>query len=172
MKIAYTKAKRSGADEVYTPTYAIKPILKYLNPNLKVWCPFDTEESEFVNVLSSNGNKVIYSHIDNGQDFFSYEPEEEYDIIISNPPYSTKDLVLKRLFELKKPFMVLLPIQALQGVRRFPYLVDCQALIFDKRINFFKDFKTKEIQKGISFGTFYLCKGVLPKDLIFEKLEV
>ena len=49
---------------------------------------------------------------------------------------------------------------------------DCQALIFDKRINYFKDQKTKEIQKGVSFGSFYLCRNFLPQDLIFEKLKI
>ena len=34
-----------------------------------------------------------------------------------------------------------------------------------------KDMKTKEIQKGVSFGSFYLCRNFLPKDLIFEELE-
>ena len=48
---------------------------------------------------------------------------------------------------------------------------NCQALIFDKRINYFKDLDTKEIQKGVSFGSFYLCKDFLPNDLIFEELE-
>ena len=67
---------------------------------------------------------------------------------------------------------MLLPIPALQGQKRFPYMTDCQALIFDKRINYFKDFKTKEIQKGVSFGSFYLCRKFLPNDLIFEFLEI
>ena len=52
----------------------------------------------------------------------------------------------------------------------FDYLKDCQCLIFDKRINFFKNYDTKEIQKGISFASIYICKNFLPKDLIFEKL--
>ena len=83
---------------------------------------------------------------------------------------SIKDDVLKRLYELKTPYAILLPIPALQGQKRFPYIKDCQALIFDKRINYFKNKETKEIQKGVSFGSFYLCKDFLPRDLIFEEL--
>ena len=49
---------------------------------------------------------------------------------------------------------------------------DCQALIFDKRINYYTDVAKKEVQKGVSFGSFYLCRNFLPKDLIFEELEV
>lgn len=168
----YLKAKRTPeSDLVFTPAYAVKPLLKYIKPNSTIWCPFDTSDSEFVKIFCAGGHKVIQSHIDEGKDFFDYEPEE-YEVIISNPPYSTKDKVLKRLYELDKPFAMLLPLPTLQGQKRFDYLVNCQALIFDKRINFYMDLETKKIKKGISFATFYLCKNFLPKDLIFEKIQI
>lgn len=172
----YLTAKTDKAsDEVYTPVYAVKPILKYItkkNYPATVWCPFNTEESEFVKLIRAEGHKVINSHIDEGKNFFFWEPEEEYDYIISNPPFSIKDDVLKRLYELNKPYAMLLPIPSLQGQKRFPYIKDYQALIFDKRINYFKDLVTKEIQKGVSFGSFYLCRDFLPQDLIFEELKI
>ena len=145
--------------------------MKFLKPGNIIWCPFDTEDSEYVKIFKEAGYKVIYSHIDNGQNFFEFEPKEDYDVIISNPPFSIKDAILKRLSELKKPYAMLLPLPTLQGQKRFDYLVDSQVLIFDKRINYFKDYKTKEIQKGVSFASIYICKGFLPKDLIFEKLN-
>lgn len=77
-------------DEYYTPPILVKPILKYLKPKSTIWCPFDTEDSEFVIQLKEQGHKVIYSHIWYGQDFFSYEPTEHYDYIISNPPFTKK----------------------------------------------------------------------------------
>lgn len=117
------------SDEVYTPAYAVKPLLKYLDKGYKpcytIWCPFDTEESEYVKQFRADGHKVIATHIDNGQNFFTYEPEENYDFIISNPPFSLKDAILKRLNELNKPFAILLPLPALQGQKRFPYLKNC-----------------------------------------------
>lgn len=140
LNIGYLTAKTNKeSDEVYTPEYAIIPILKYIPSNSTIWCPFDKEESEYVKVFRQNGHQVIFSHIDNGQNFFFYEPQEKYDFIISNPPFSVKDMILKRLYELKKSYAILLPIPSLQGIKRFPYLKNCQALIFDKRINFFKN---------------------------------
>ena len=169
----YLTAKTNKAsDEVFTPDYAVKPILKYINKSAIVWCPFDTKESEYVKLISKKGNKVIYSHIDDGKNFFEYEPNEHYDCIISNPPFSIKDEILQRLDELGKPYALLLPIPSLQGQKRFKYIKNCQALIFDKRINYFTDIFRKNIQKGVSFGSFYLCKNFLPKDLIFEELDV
>ncbi len=119
----YLTAKTDKAsDEVYTPEYAIKPLIKYIEQfkernnknNLTIWCPFDLNFSNFVKVFTKIPNiKVIYTHIDNGENFFYYEPEENYDLIISNPPFSCKDDVLKRLWELDKPYAMLLPVPTL-----------------------------------------------------------
>ena len=172
----YLTAKTNKeSDEVYTPAEAVRPIIKHLKDyqarthkdTLVVWCPFDTEESNYTKVLQDAGFEVIATHIDNGENFFYYEPGH-YDVIISNPPFSIKDDVIKRLYELNKPYAMLLPIPTLQGQKRFPYMRDCQALIFDKRINYFKDMTTKEIQKGVSFGSFYLCRKLLSEGLVFE----
>ena len=42
--------------------------------------------------------------------------------------------------------------------------------MFDKRINYYRDKEKKQIQKGVSFASIYICKNFLPKDLIFEQL--
>ena len=171
----YLTAKTDKAsDEVYTPEYAIKPLIKYIRQfksNPTIWCPFDLDFSNYVKLFTKEGFKVISSHIDNDQNFFFYEPEEEYDIIISNPPFSQKDNVLKRLDELNKPYAMLLPVPTLQGQSRFPYMKNIQYLGFDKRINYYKDISMTKTQDGVSFGSCYLCKHFLPKDLIIEELE-
>ena len=173
--IGYLTAKTDKAsDEVYTPAYAVKPLLKYIeqfNPNAVIWCPFDMEYSNYVQLFKQAGYTVIHSHIDEGKNFFYYEPEEHYDVIISNPPFSCKDDVLKRLKELNKPYAMLLPIPTLQGQARFPYMQDIQYLGFDKRINYYKDLSMTKTQDGVSFGSCYLCRNFLPRDLIIEELE-
>lgn len=60
-----------NGDEQYTPQYAVLPILKYLPKGKIIWCPFDTEHSEFVIALEENGFEVIHSHIKTGQDFLN-----------------------------------------------------------------------------------------------------
>jgi len=163
------------SDEYYTPKEAVLPIIKYIDkgnkPSYTIWCPFDTEESEYVKCIRAAGHKVIASHIDDNKNFFYYEPDEWYDYIISNPPFSLKDDILKRLCELNKPFAILLPLPTLQGQKRFEYLKDCQALIFDKRINFWQDKEHTKMVKGVAFASIYICKDFLPNDLIFEKMD-
>jgi len=167
-----TADKTSKADEYFTPENVVEAILPHIPKGVeKIWCPFDKLSSNYVKVLLKNGYNVISSHIDEGGDFFLDEPEEDYDCIISNPPFSKKDEVLRRLHELNKPFAILLPLPSLQGQKRFPYLLGCQALVFDKRINFYQDEEYKNIVKGVAFATIYVCKDFLEKDLIFEELK-
>lgn len=172
LNIGYLKAKTDKAsDEVFTPKYAVLPLVKYIPNGSTIWCPFDTLESEYVKIFIENGYKVIHSHIDEGKNFFEYEPKE-YDVIISNPPFSIKDDIIKHLYELDKSYAMLLPIPTLQGQKKFEYMKDgLQILSFNKRINFYTDASREEIQKGVSFGCAYFCKNFLPKDLILEELE-
>lgn len=167
----YLTAKTNKeSDEYFTPEDAIFPLLEYLNEGVTIWCPFDNENSEYVKIFKKNNFKVIATHIDNGQNFFFYEPKQHYDIIISNPPFSCKDAILKRLTELNKPYAILLPLPTLQGQSRFNDLKNTQALIFNKRINFWKDEKHTTMVKGVAFASIYVCKNFLPKDLIFKEI--
>jgi len=152
-------------DEYYTPKILVLPIIKYVKKNSIVWCPFDTENSEFVIELKNAGHKVIYSHIWLGQDFFEYEPDEHYDYIISNPPFTRKLEVLERLYKLDKPFAIILglPILNYQQIGNFFLDKDLQLLIVDKKVSF--DGNTA------SFNNSYFCKDILPNDIMFEHLE-
>ena len=149
-------------DEYYTPSILVKPIIKYTKG--VVWCPFDTEKSEFVIILKKYGFKVIYSHIWYGQDFFEYEPKK-YDCIVSNPPFTKKLKVLKRLYELDKPFAMVmgLPILNYQEIGNFFIGKKLQLLIVDKKVSF--------NGKTASFNNSYFCHKFLPQDIIFEHLE-
>lgn len=86
-----------GGDEQYTPKKTVEMILPYIQhfKGKTIWCPCDTEDSEFVKVLHANGFNVVFSHIDLGQDFFTYEPEH-FDVILTNPPYKNKRSFMER----------------------------------------------------------------------------
>lgn len=149
---------------IIPPPLLVEPIIKYIKPKSTIWCPFDTEDSEFVIKLKEAGHKVIYSHIWYGQDFFEYEPNEPYDCIVSNPPFTRKLEVFKRLYELGKPFAMVcgLPILNYQEVGEFFLDKELQLLIVDKKVSF--DGNTA------SFNNSYFCKGILPYSLMFEHL--
>lgn len=111
--------KKNSSDEYYTPQNAIEPILKYITKEKVVWCPFDLEHSNFVKMIKKHGCKVIHSHISEDKDFFNYEPDN-YDYIISNPPFSIKGEVFERLFSLNKKFAMLVGVVGLfESKKRF-----------------------------------------------------
>ena len=155
-------------DEYYTPKYLVLPLLKYIPENSTVWCPFDTENSEYVRVLESEVCEVICSHITDGEDFFEYEPNSAYQFIISNPPFSEKKRVLERLYSLDKPFAMLfgLPSLAYKEIQDIFRANDnnVQFLFFNRRATF--DGNTS------SFNSSYFCKDFLPQTIIFEDLEI
>lgn len=115
--MVYKKDKNIN-DDWYTPIEAIKPILKYLKPNSLILCPFDEKNSNYIKVLKQAGHKVYYGDIKTGQDFFKLIPPR-VDYIISNPPFSKKTEILKRLYNFGIPFAMLLPVPSLDGLARF-----------------------------------------------------
>lgn len=161
--------KRGTFDELYTPKEAVEMILEYIPDDVKViWECTGIEGSIIVDVLRKNGYTVISTHIERGEDFFEYEPNE-YDMIITNPPYSLKDRFLKRGFELGVPFMYLLPITTLEGVKRGKMFNKnkIQLLIPNRRFNF-------KPEKGSSawFQTSWFCYGCnFENDLNFINIK-
>lgn len=152
-------------DEYYTPSILVYPIIKYLKPGSTIWCPFDTQKSRFVEIFSMAGFKVHYSHIWNGQDFFEYYPDIDFDYTISNPPFSRKLEVLERLYKLGGPFAMILglPILNYQEVGSFFLDKNLELLIMDKKVSF--------NGSTASFNNSYFCNGILPKNIIFHHLE-
>lgn len=119
LNIGYLTSDRKG-NELYTPFYAVDPIIKYLPKGKIIWCPFDEEWSAFYVRLKELGYSVIRSSLADGKNFFDFEPDE-WDIIVSNPPFSIKDQVIQRLYSFQKPFAILLPLNSLQGKSRYKY---------------------------------------------------
>ena len=156
-------------DECYTPDYAVKPILEYIPKDVTVWCPFDTEESEFVKQISKT-NPVTYSHLDKGQDFFQYQPSE-WDIMISNPPFSNKKKFFEKALSFNKPFALIMTNTWLNDST--PKILfkdkDLQLLMFDKRMEFVNP--NGQVNNKITFSSSYYCWNFLPKQIIMKTLN-
>ena len=115
-------------DELYTPNYAIKPLIKYLldlekglKRTLIIWECTDYGESNITRLFKFCGFEVISTHINNFN-FLTDKAYFDFDIIITNPPYSLKDNFLAKCYEYNKPFALLLPITALEGKKGINYL--------------------------------------------------
>lgn len=165
--ILYSAGKN---DECMTLDYAVKPILKYIPRNAVVWCPFDKDDSEFVKQISAQENKVIASHIDNGQNFYTYEPEEHWDMIINNPPFTNKRQIFERALSFDKPFALIMSNTWLNDSAPKQIFRDkqLQLLMFEERMKFKNN---GIIQNKITFSSSYFCYNFLPKDLIVDSFK-
>ncbi len=170
--------EKGGGDEQYTPIYGVEVLLPHIQ-HLKdkiIWCPFDHEDSEFVKVFKENGFKVIYSHLDYGQDFLTYEPKE-WDVIISNPPYTNKRVYWERALDLKKPFALLLPLNILSDsvinntMREREREREFQLLIPSRRMRFYNK-QTGQTGNQPTFKASYFGVNIFKQQIILEEMKI
>lgn len=103
----------SGSDEYYTPRIYWESIKQYI-PNVKIWEAFYGDGSS-ARHLTDLGYKV---NNDLG-DFFEAKCD---DFIVSNPPFSILNKVLKHLETLKNNFILIIPIPKLCHIKTQKYL--------------------------------------------------
>ena len=149
----------SKSDECYTPNEAITPLINYLDKSLKWYEPTSGISKSIVNCLDSNGFD-IQSNVDAN---FLISDYEDYDAIITNPPYSIKDKFIEKCYETGKPFALLLPVSSLQGQKRGRMFdkYGIELLVLNKRIDF---------TGGGSphVGVAWFCHNILPKKVVFK----
>ena len=151
-------------DDYMTPKYAWENIKDYIPNDKIIWEAFkgDGKSGKYLEELGFN---VIH----NNDDFFT---SNNGDIIVSNPPFSKSKEVLKRLKELEKPFIMILPSSKLntQYMRELFINSKLQIIIPKKRINFLKliDGKLTNKKSNCNFDCFYYCyKMNLNNDIVW-----
>lgn len=158
MKMLGKTGNSSKSDECYTPIEALLPLLTYLDKSKVYYECTSTISSSIVTFMRENGFKVISS---DGRDFL-VDILPEFDIVLTNPPYSKKDSFIEKCYSLNKPFCLLLPVSSIQGQRRGSMFNSngIELLVLSKRIDF--------TGKGAPhFGVAWFCHKVLPENLLF-----
>ena len=152
-------------DDYMTPKHAWEDIKQYI-PKVKIWEAFygDGESGKYLKELG-------FDTIHEKSDFFT-EPPDEWDMIVSNPPFSKAKEVMKKMLEYDKPFILILPIGKI-NTSYFREWKDknLQIIIPRKRIHFVKlvDGKVPENYKSnCNFDCLYYCYKIgLPKDIVW-----
>ena len=142
-------------DHCQTPPYAILPLLQFLPRDCVIWEPA-MGEGLLAQSLKAKGFKVITT--DN--DFFDYEPDN-YNIIITNPPFSLSQKWMQRCFELDKPWALLLKseIIANQGIQKLFRKYGNPEMVYpESRINF--KMPLKGWATGAQFNTHWYTFGL------------
>ena len=157
------------SNDFQTPPHAIAPLLKFLNPKWKIWeCA--SGRGNLVTEFSRLGFQVTGSDILTGSNFLEWEPDE-YDCIITNPPYSLKEKFLQRAYSLKKPFAFLLPLTTFESNKRQTLFREhgLEVIFLNKRINF-------ETPSGKGSGSWFATAWFtnwmnIGKQMTFEVME-
>jgi hypothetical protein len=122
-------------DEIHTPHAAMAPLYPYLPhvEDIRIWemCP---GEGHMIWDLQMAGWYAW--HYDIEDSLVDAPHVDDYDMIVTNPPWSLKHKYLERCYSLNKPFALLLPVRTL-GVRRCQlWLSDVDVLFLAKRVDF------------------------------------
>jgi hypothetical protein len=158
-------------DNIQTPDEALFPLLPYLKEEWIIWeCA--KGKGNLVRALERFGFKVVGTDILDGlqYDFLSYKLDN-FDCIITNPPYSKKNDFLKRAYSFKKPFAFLLPLTIFEGrIRQKLFKENGVEVIFmNKRINFEMPFNKGT---GSWFMTAWFTHGLnIGKEISFYNFD-
>jgi len=167
------KLMHSNTDEWYTPPEAVRILIPWLKAKgySKILCPFDKEESNYVKVLTENGFDVTNSHIETGTDFFKINNLNEYDAIVSNPPFSKREKILWKLFKEGVPFAMILNFNGLfDSWKRWQMFREneFEMLIPSGRVKYFNE----SCNGGApQFQSVYVCSKLLPKQIEFVEMD-
>ena len=161
--------QKGSSDDFMTPPQALWPLLPYLPKEWTIWeCAAGT--GNLVREFERQGYKVEFSDILTGQDFLNWHPNQ-YDCIVTNPPYKLKQQFLERCYQLRKPFALLVPLTTFETPKRQALFqrYGVQVIFFDKRINFETPSGSGT---GAWFATAWFTWGLnLPKDMTFVKFQ-
>lgn len=159
LKLVQQLGRNAESDECYTPPEQVAPLLKYLDKNLTYYEATSGISSNILNGFQSHGWNMVGS---NGKDFFECGPDDVYDGIVTNPPYSIKDKFIEHCYNLGKPFALLLPVAAFQGNKRGALFMEhgMSAIVYNSRVDF--------TGKGAPpFGVAWFVHGFIAPNQVF-----
>ena len=145
-----------GNDEYYTLKETWSLVVPHLPKDKLMWEAFygTGSSADFLRELGCNV-------VSRKEDFFTMN---EGDIVVSNPPFSIKKKVLERLYEIGKPFCLILPYEVLFYKYLAPFRDQLQLIIPKTRMNFMKDGAVVKFNYDC---VFFCWRLNLSKDLMF-----
>ncbi len=137
--------KLHNFNEMFTPPEAMDYITPFLNKELVYWeCCYG--EGHMAKELKKRGFNVVGNK---NIDCLKDQPDN-WDFLITNPPFNGNKKFIRRAIELSKPFAMLIRLEHLGGVEAMNLLggIYFQIIIPEKRINYI----TPKMNKGEKVG--------------------
>ena len=138
-------------DDYETPYNVLSDLCPYIQDYNIIYDPFYCNGA-----VITEWNKLDKECINTKDDAFNRE-HPNFEVLVSNIPFSMKEKCMKLAFELGKPFALLMPIDSLGSKWIKKYFNDLQFIIPSGRYNFLKK---GEKTKGCWFDTMWVCGGL------------
>jgi len=158
--------RKSNVDDYNTPKYVWKMLLDYLDldKNTTIYEPFFSNGVSKTYLQQLGFNNVIHEN----EDFFENYVRYGYDIILSNPPYTIKRNILKILYKIDKPFVLIMPTSIInklyiksifgENIDKIQYIIPHKRIQFERLDGY--------NQKRTCFDTLFFCyKMQLKRDI-------
>jgi hypothetical protein len=162
-------SKATDTSDLYgTPESAFNLLLPYLPHDKTFWEPC-AGYGAIRDYLLKSGRRVLASDISQGVDALVDQPPE-WDICVTNPPWSRKSEFLERFYLTGKPFAMLLPCDLVNGKRTTLFAkYGLQLIVPSWRVRYLRFDGEKPVEApSPNTGSAWFCSGLnLPKDLIF-----
>lgn len=132
-----TPSEIQDRDVFLTPFYATDLIVPFIPKSVKkIWECASGELKLISKRLEHWGYKVYSTDLLFGQNFLEYEPEFEFDCIITNTPFSIKSKFYQRCIQHGKPFGLLLPADYSKWICNSISEDGSEKVVPDSRINY------------------------------------
>ena len=148
-------------DNYSTPVSYLKVIEPFVPKQYTINDPFF-----FNGLVKENWRQVGREIIHEDKDFFT--STHDGDIFVSNPPFSNLKEIFIKLFELEKPFILLMPIQKIAQLKIQSVIKgrDLQVIVSPIYQGFIND-KGEQTRCSSQYFTFVCWKMNLERDLMF-----
>ena len=153
-------------DDYMTPKYAWDNIKQFIPKDKIIWEAFygDGNSGKYLTDLGFN---IIHEPIN----FFEEEPTE-WEMLVSNPPFSKVKEIMQRLLQLDKPFIMIMPSSKINtSYMRAWKDKGLQIIIPRKRIHFEKlvdGIVPENWKNACNFDCFYYCYKInLERDIVW-----
>jgi hypothetical protein len=140
-------------DDYETTNNILKDLLPFIEDYNIIYDPFYCN-----GLVIDEWKKLNKICINEKKDAFNREHPNNFDILISNIPFSCKEKCIELGFELNKPFIMLMPIDTLGSKWIKKYFNKLEFIIPNGRYNFYK--KNQEKKSSSWFDTMWICYGL------------
>ena len=147
---------RQGNDLYETPPELVEAILPHIPASVRTIWECCHGNGAISSILEERGYNVIKTDLftlPEHTDFLTAQMPE-CDMILTNPPFNVKDAFLQRAIVLGKPFLFLLPLDAMTGVARVK-LYESQPFVFfvcNRSSSFLHDRERIDVGKVVWIG--------------------